>query len=164
MTTTDQTNRWRNLFPLFLGYLLAFPLAMAWVETRVLNGPTICMFRLLTHLDCPGCGLTRAFRAMGRLDVLSAFRYNPLGPAVFFAAVGLWVYMLAWMITRGRIRLPAWWTTRQNSIITWAFYLFLFVGLVRIIYELFFPPALPTAPEELYRLLSHWAALGNNCK
>ena len=60
--------RWRQLLPIYLAFVLAFPLGMAWVEVRAPGGPTLCAFRVLTHLDCPGCGLTRAYRAMGRLE------------------------------------------------------------------------------------------------
>ena len=37
-----------------------------------------CPFRLLTGIDCPGCGLTRAFLSAFRLDFRAAFRYHPL--------------------------------------------------------------------------------------
>lgn len=38
----------------------------------------ICPFRALTGLPCPGCGMTRAFLALGRLDIAEAFSQNPL--------------------------------------------------------------------------------------
>jgi len=39
---------------------------------------TLCPFKALTSLPCPGCGMTHAFLALGRLDFAAAFAYNPL--------------------------------------------------------------------------------------
>ncbi|PIU19970.1 MAG: hypothetical protein COT18_04715 [Elusimicrobia bacterium CG08_land_8_20_14_0_20_59_10] len=38
----------------------------------------LCFFRALTGLPCPGCGMTHAFLALGRLDFAGAFAHNPL--------------------------------------------------------------------------------------
>jgi hypothetical protein len=48
-----------------------------------------CPFRAVTGVPCPTCGTTRAFIAMGSLEVGRAFRTNPLA-AVFW--VGLLAY------------------------------------------------------------------------
>ena len=37
-----------------------------------------CIFHELTGLYCPGCGITRMFFSIIRLDFYQAFRYNPL--------------------------------------------------------------------------------------
>ncbi|OAB35296.1 DUF2752 domain-containing protein [Paenibacillus glacialis] len=37
-----------------------------------------CVFNELTGFYCPGCGITRAVLSLLRLDVIQAFRYNPL--------------------------------------------------------------------------------------
>lgn len=37
-----------------------------------------CMFYEITHLYCPGCGITRMFFSLLKLDFYQAFRYNPL--------------------------------------------------------------------------------------
>ncbi len=137
--------RWRQLLPIYLAFVLAFPLGMAWVEVRAPGGPTLCAFRVLTHLDCPGCGLTRAYRAMGRLDVAGAFQYNPLGPALFTATVLLWGFAVVMVGTRGRIRLPAWWPAAQPRVLWVAVVLYLGVGFVRIAYEITHPPPPPVS-------------------
>lgn len=36
-----------------------------------------CLFKEVTHLDCPGCGITRMCLSLLRLDFYQAFRYNP---------------------------------------------------------------------------------------
>ena len=37
-----------------------------------------CPFRNLTGIPCPGCGMTRAWFAFLRLDILTAFHYHPM--------------------------------------------------------------------------------------
>ncbi len=37
-----------------------------------------CLFRKFTGFYCPGCGITRMFLSILRLDFYQAFRYNPL--------------------------------------------------------------------------------------
>lgn len=39
-----------------------------------------CPFRLLLHIECPGCGMTRAVLALMRLDFKQAFQYHSLFP------------------------------------------------------------------------------------
>jgi len=43
-----------------------------------LPGRVLCPFRALTGLPCPGCGITNAFLALGRLDFAGAYARNPL--------------------------------------------------------------------------------------
>lgn len=50
--------------------------------------PGLCMFRNLTGMRCPGCGLTRSFVFMGEGSVVEAFRMHWLGPV-------LWVFIAA---------------------------------------------------------------------
>lgn len=37
-----------------------------------------CLFRVLLHIDCPGCGMTRAYLSLLRLDFGAAFAYHPM--------------------------------------------------------------------------------------
>lgn len=52
---------------------------------------TICMFKNVTGLPCPGCGLTHSFCSIGKGDLASAFSYNQLGPVLFLFLLVLWV-------------------------------------------------------------------------
>ena len=36
-----------------------------------------CIFHKITHLYCPGCGATRMVLSILKLDLYSAFKYNP---------------------------------------------------------------------------------------
>jgi hypothetical protein len=50
-----------------------------------------CLFAAAFHVPCPGCGSTRAARALAHLDLLGALHANPIAPfsmalLVFLAA------------------------------------------------------------------------------
>ena len=47
----------------------------------------ICPFKFLFHISCPGCGLTRAFRAIINFNFYSAFNYNILSIPLFFIGI-----------------------------------------------------------------------------
>jgi hypothetical protein len=46
---------------------------------------TICLFRTLLGIDCPGCGLTRGLLMLGQLNGAGALGMNPLAPVVLIA-------------------------------------------------------------------------------
>jgi len=60
-----------------------------------------CPFYALTDIPCLLCGMTRSFLAMGGLQIGEAFRFHPLGPVVYLAAV-LSVLALSWSVFRKR--------------------------------------------------------------
>lgn len=39
-----------------------------------------CPIKLFFNIDCPGCGMTRAYIMLLKLDMISAFRYHQLFP------------------------------------------------------------------------------------
>ncbi len=41
-----------------------------------------CLFNLLFKIDCPGCGITRAYISLFHWDIQQAFSYNPMFWAV----------------------------------------------------------------------------------
>jgi len=44
---------------------------------------TICLFKLITGIDCPTCGITRSLIYLFHGDITNAVRMNPLGIPVF---------------------------------------------------------------------------------
>lgn len=55
---------------------LVFLLLVVLLAVDIWNIP--CPFRQWVGIPCPGCGMTRAWRAMLRLDITAAFSYHPL--------------------------------------------------------------------------------------
>jgi len=69
------------------------------VQARLAFSP--CIFRNVTGLPCPGCGMTRGFTAMGHGRPAEAWRFNPLAP---FAYMFAWGYVAFTLLS---VRFPA---------------------------------------------------------
>ena len=54
-----------------------------------------CTLYKHTGIHCPGCGLTRAVKALMRFDVVEAFRYNPVA-VVLSPLLLYWFSMEIW--------------------------------------------------------------------
>lgn len=68
--------------------IAVFTLASIFIFSFVANVNTLssiplCFFKYLTHLDCPGCGLTRSFISISHGQFTEALRFNLLGPFVY---------------------------------------------------------------------------------
>src|SRR5258708_2533362 len=55
---------------------------------------TVCVFKSLTGLDCPGCGLTRSFCALSHGHLAKAFYFNKLGPILYVVFAAVWLRAL----------------------------------------------------------------------
>lgn len=71
--------------------LAALAVLAAAVAARIplSSAPPLCWSVVLLGRECPGCGLTRSFAAIGRGDVQRANALNPLGPMLFAWAVAV---------------------------------------------------------------------------
>lgn len=58
----------------------------------------MCLFRRVTELPCPGCGLTRSFCAISHGDFAGAWAFHPFGFAFYALAVTLvlWPVVALW--------------------------------------------------------------------
>lgn len=50
--------------------------------STVLGLPKLCIFRNITGIACPGCGMTRSLIASAHLHFTDAIAFHPLGPPV----------------------------------------------------------------------------------
>lgn len=87
----DRLDRWRwPAVVLLVGILLVSSLTEAPAHLPF----SLCVFRNVTGLPCPGCGMTRGFVAMGHGHLADAWRYNRLSPGVYAFAWLALLYML----------------------------------------------------------------------
>jgi len=47
----------------------------------------ICIFKTITGLPCPSCGMTHSFVSIGHLRIVEAFFYNILGPFLYLLMI-----------------------------------------------------------------------------
>lgn len=87
------------------GVLVAVFIA-AWFWTW--EGVGLCLFHHLTGLDCPGCGMTRAFHALSHGDFCEAVELNLLSPVLFFTFLLVLILDVVQLTTgfRPGIKLP----------------------------------------------------------
>lgn len=73
-----------TLRQLRIALLCALPIALMTTPLATFSGGVIlCPIKLYFGVDCPGCGMTRAFAAVMQLDFAAAFHYNPRVVIVF---------------------------------------------------------------------------------
>lgn len=102
----------KNIFAaatLMLALGLLFTLLVFGGIIRIPEYP--CLFKILAHLYCPGCGGTRAFEYMITGHFLKSLMANP--SVIYCSALFLWYYAgtAVALITRGRTRIfhPSLW-------------------------------------------------------
>ncbi len=72
---------------------------MAAFAMVMLSGFVHCPVASLTHRPCPGCGSTRAVRAVLSFDFAAALRFNPAAPVVV-ACIGVIALEGLWLVVR----------------------------------------------------------------
>ncbi|MEI6971053.1 MAG: DUF2752 domain-containing protein [bacterium] len=95
----------------------------------------LCQFNLLTGLPCAGCGITRAFCAIGHGDFGAAWNYNPLAFILYPATLVLFLRPLLRRLRpalEGKVVLSPWFgrTTIVVIAMMWVF------GVARMLGEL----------------------------
>ncbi len=68
-----------KIYSTILGLGLAYYI---WILVTGLVIP--CFYLKTTGLFCPGCGVTRMFLSLLKLDIVGAFLYNPVAFVLFF--------------------------------------------------------------------------------
>jgi hypothetical protein len=76
-----------------------------WVPASGLQN-TVCLFRRLTGIPCPGCGMTRAFAHLAKGEWAAAARDHPLAFPLAAEIVLAWLAWGAALLGRLPLRLP----------------------------------------------------------
>lgn len=108
MTVAHQPNStrpWlhRNIAWAVAAALIAMGLALvyvvqpdgAWFYPR-------CLIHVLTGLDCPGCGATRALHRLLHGKLVEAWQFNPLFVTILLPCCLYWILRYAWQSWHGR--------------------------------------------------------------
>ncbi|MBO5904589.1 MAG: DUF2752 domain-containing protein [Clostridia bacterium] len=88
------------------GIVLAIGIVYA-VFVRLSGRGIPCVFNLITGLKCPGCGISRMFLALFRLDVVAAAHYNLLVLCLLPFALVLFFYKSWQYIKDGETKMYA---------------------------------------------------------
>jgi hypothetical protein len=57
--------------------LVAGPVVLFLIPLNALqSAPDLCLFKILFHVECPGCGMTRALHCFLRGDFVTAAQFN----------------------------------------------------------------------------------------
>ena len=102
---------------------------------------TICGFKNLTGLPCPGCGLTHSFCALGKGHLREAIGWNLFGPPLFLLFAALWVRAILVLLNRHRFPLAFDAFAERYRLVRWTAIGFAVFGVARIIYILIADPS-----------------------
>lgn len=93
----------RKIYRLFSVLLVA---SYTWIAynlysfTHHTNEISLCLFKNITGLPCPACGITRAMIELLHLNIVNAIRVNPLAIPVLFVLLILPFWIMKDFISR----------------------------------------------------------------
>jgi hypothetical protein len=76
---------------------LALFVSLGAIGAALWTAAPACLFAATFHVPCPGCGSTRAARALAHLDVAGALRANPVAP-LSIALLALLCARSVWLV------------------------------------------------------------------
>lgn len=70
-------------------------------------GFSVCAFKAITGIPCPGCGLTRAMAALARGELILSLHFHPFAPLFAAQAAALWVAIGASIVRHRPFNIPS---------------------------------------------------------
>jgi hypothetical protein len=104
MSTSPGVTRLDPFDRLVLAFALAAMLSAAGLAALIARGhgalpaQSACWSQVVLDRDCPGCGLTRSFVAIGSGDLAGGIALNPLGPFLLGFAAAFAISRLAKLV------------------------------------------------------------------
>lgn len=89
-----------------LAALTAALVAGVFVAPALIAPLDICVFHRLARLDCPGCGLTRAFLLIPRGEFVQALRLNVASLPLYGLFMAFWCALLSRRLGRPLLTQP----------------------------------------------------------
>jgi len=114
MSGIDQERQFNRSIPgarrgaIIVAAIAGTVLLLSSVLPSVDNGPVLCIFRRLTTLPCPSCGMTRGFIALGHGDLRKALTMNVASPVAYAATWAIFALAVVQCLTGRDILAPLW--------------------------------------------------------
>ena len=87
---------------------------------------TICLFKNITGIPCPGCGMTRAFLFLGHGKIYEATMLNPSSLLAFTIIIFLWINKAVYIATGKEVKVHL---THREKILIYLLSGFLMVAI-----------------------------------
>lgn len=114
-------NRTKNIY--ILAVLILFLLMIELI-------PVTCIFKQVTGIYCPACGMTRAFHSILELNFIDAFRYNILSFPLFIFLLFSSLILSYEIFTNKFQYIPKLLKTLSNKFVILTISIFLLISLV----------------------------------
>lgn len=103
----------------------------------ILNVPVTCIFKSVTGISCPSCGMTRAFFAILKFNFVGAFFLNILSiPLFLFIAISVIIMIIE--IFRNKFE----YVPKLLNFLSKYWYVFIILLILSFIWNIFFNPYL----------------------
>jgi hypothetical protein len=79
---------------------ITVPLLIMLSDPHIESSRSLCPFKLLTGLPCPGCGITKSIVFFYKGDIMRSFTYHIFGPFVVLFCVLAIIVLTAEIISR----------------------------------------------------------------
>jgi hypothetical protein len=111
------------------GFVLAWFLQPGTIDHTTHTGLSLCAFRNLTGLPCPGCGMTRAFHLLVHGRIPEALQMNPISVILFVSAAIELVNSVVGAVRKGRPLFfwTRWFETRSGQVLSYSLIILLFL-------------------------------------
>ena len=84
--------KWQGIVIAILTIIVPYLIMLS--DSHIETSQSLCPFKLLTGLPCPGCGITKSIIFLYKGDIIKSLTYHIFGPLVIlFCVVSVFVLM-----------------------------------------------------------------------
>lgn len=75
-----------------LTFYVFIPVIIIFIPTTFLvSAPSVCLIKNIIHVECPGCGITKAISSIFHGELINAYKYNHMIVVIFPVLCYLWI-------------------------------------------------------------------------